>query len=803
MKISANWIREQLSDAIPDNTSDHNIADTLTAIGLEVEGVELLGVELDEQIVVAEIISAEQHPNADRLRICQVNDGSGDAKQIVCGAPNARVGLRAPLARVGSKLPGGLKIKKGKLRGELSMGMLCSASELGLPESVDGLLALDASTDLGQSLQSVYGDQRDSLIEISITPNRGDCLSLRGICRDLAAVYRCKAGLASEPNAEPAIRAVSATHDTALDVELRAPEACPLYLARVISGIDPAASTPDWLVRRLEACGLRAISPVVDVTNLVMIELGQPMHGFDRAAIDGGIVVRWAEPQEPLTLLGGREVELDADMLVIADHHKVLAVGGVMGGEHSGIDDQTRDIVLESAWFAPDAVLGRMRRLGLSTDAGQRFERGVDPVLAKAAIERATALVLEICGGEPGPVTVGGQPKDNRKQFVFDPSQVERLLGKSIADEELLRILRSLGLEVETGDTSWAVRSPTWRFDIAHGWDLVEEVARIHGLDSLPTRAPRPIARSGNFQEARLAQRRLADLLIDRGYHELINFAFVDAEQQALCYGDDPAQVLLANPIASELSVMRLGLLPSLLMSAERNLHRQQETLRLFEIGNTYRRDGKDYAEEARLGMVLAGPVNDRQFDGKIRSADFFDLKGDLQLLFALEAAGDVLEFVAEAYPALHPGRSARIDKNGKTIGCIGQIHPTLQERFDIEADVLVAEFSLEALAGRRVPRFQPYSRYPLVRRDLALLVGDDIPAQRVIDAILDQQATILTDVAVFDVYRGKGVVNGCYSLALGLTFQSKSSNLTDQEVESCLQSLVQGVTELTGASVR
>ncbi len=812
MKFSENWLRSH----VPTTATHDELVATLTAIGLEVEDVTALGDSLDG-VVVAQIVSAEKHPEADRLQVCQVDVGNGATVQIVCGAPNARAGLKAPLAMVGANLPGdrsrpsmasaalgllpgGMVIKAAKLRGVESAGMLCSAKELGVDADASGLFELPADAPVGAPLAGYLG-LPDASIEIKLTPNRADCFSVRGIAFDVAAA----SGSAVVPfAAEP----VAAQSDAQLAIELTAGGDAPRYCGRVIEGIDAAAPTPSWMAERLRRSGVRPLSLLVDVTQYVMLELGQPMHAFDRDTLTGPVGVRHARAGEGLKLLDGRDAVLDERFLAITDADRVIALAGVMGGFDTRVTDATRNVFLESAHFAPDAIIGRGRRLGLQTDAAHRFERGVDPELPRIALEYATRLVLDIAGGTPGPVVEASLPEHLAKPptIALRRARLARVLGLAVADVEVERILSALGMVIQRSDEGWRVTPPSRRFDIAIEEDLIEEVARIHGYDRMPTTLPAGAARLVSPSEARVDEATLRRQLAARDYLEAINYAFVDAGLLETWSAADGV-VTLANPLSGELGVMRTALLPGLVAALARNAARQQSRLRLFELGNVFSAGAGDAPlQTQRIAVVACGDVASEQWGAPSRTVGFHDLKGDLDSLAAL--VGATLEYRPSRPAWAHPGRSADVhrladDGSATRLGWIGQLHPRLQRALDIETDVVALELDLAPLLARPLPRAAPQSRYPSVRRDLAFVVAESANWGAVSASVRAASGALLRDLVLFDRYQGKGVETGFKSLAMGLILQEESRTLTDGDVDAVVAGVIAALQREHGATIR
>ncbi|HET7332708.1 phenylalanine--tRNA ligase subunit beta [Dyella sp.] len=791
MKFSENWLRE-LVEIKADRAA---LAHALTMAGLEVEELTPLGEQLGD-VVVAEIVAAEKHPEADRLQVCKVDAGTGELLQIVCGAPNARVGIKVPLATVGAALPGGIHIKAAKLRGVESFGMLCSAKELGIDNDASGLLELPLDAPVGQSLATYLG-LPDASIELKLTPNRPDCLGLVGLAHDVAALF----GSHVKAPAQAETPVTSAAHR---GIRLEAGKDAPRYLGRIIEGIDPAARTPLWLAERLRRAGLRPISAVVDVTNYVMLELGQPMHAFDNDKLDGDIVVRHARDGETLKLLDGSEVTLDRGFVLIADQQNALAVAGVMGGYDSRVTDATHNIFLESAHFAPAAIMGRARKLGMHTDASHRFERGVDPELPRRALERASELLLAIAGGKAGPVLVAENPADLPKPatVTLRRARLKRVLGVEVADAEVARIFTALGMQVDATGEGWRITAPSSRFDIELEEDLVEEVARIYGYDSIPTHTPEGALALATEPEARLDELAVREQLAAREYYEAVNLAFVS---QALLekWGFTENLVPLANPLSADLAVMRPSLLPGLIEALSYNRARQQDRVRLFEMGRVFAA-GDPPLETPSLAMVASGSAHAEQWGEAARPLDFFDLKGDLDALIAWGGEPQRWAVHADGLPGwLHPGRAARVARDGKTVGYLGALHPRLAKALDLGSDVHVLELALEPLLARRLPKAQPVARFPGVRRDIAVDVPEQVSWSQIEQAVRATLGTTLADLRLFDRYSGKGVEAGRKSLAMGLILQDASRTLTDDDADNCVRKAVSALEAACEAKLR
>ncbi|WP_028918627.1 phenylalanine--tRNA ligase subunit beta [Pseudoxanthomonas suwonensis] len=801
MKFSENWLRSH----VPTSASRDDLVATLTAIGLEVEDVTALGDGL-AGVVVARIVEAAKHPEADRLQVCKVDIGQGEPLQIVCGAPNARAGLVAPLATVGSNI-GGIAIKAAKLRGVESNGMLCSAKELGLDADASGLLELSDDAPVGAPLVEYLG-LPDASIEIKLTPNRADCFSVRGIAYDVAAA------LSSEVVALD-VAEVPVASSRALEVRLQAGADAPRFVGRVIEGVDPAAKTPVWMAERLRRAGVRPVSLLVDITQYVMLELGQPMHAYDLDKLDGAIGVRHSRAGESLPLLNGQEAKLDdGAFLVICDGQggdRAIGLAGIMGGETTKVGDATRNVFLEAAHFAPAAIMGRSRRLGLHTDASHRFERGVDPQLPRVAIEYATRLVMQLAGGTPGPVTEAVLPEHlpQPATILLRRARIARVLGVAIDDAEVERILRALGMEVAATGEGWQVTAPSRRFDIAIEEDLIEELARIHGYDRIPATVPGGPARIAAPSESRVAESDLRRQMVARDYLEAVCFAFVEAELLEK-WQSSAGTVPLANPLSAELAVMRPRLLPGLVDALARNAARQAGRVRLFELGRVFAAPAAGVAgaplETRRIAAVACGDAAAEQWGLAARKVDFHDLKGDLESLAA--SAGARLEFRPSAEPFGHPGRSAdvfRTDLEGGEIrlGWIGQLHPRLARALDLDVEVVGFELDLDALQPRALPRAEALSRFPAVRRDLAFVVAEHVAWSALAASVRAAAGPVLRDLLLFDRYQGPGVESGCKSLAMGLILQDSTRTLTDQDADAVVERVVAGLGRDHGARIR
>ena len=793
MKVPYAWLTEWID--VPWDAAA--LGERLTMAGLELEAI-TPAAQAFSGVVVGEILSAEKHPQADKLRICRVATGQGEPLQIVCGAPNARAGLKSALAVIGAVLPGGLKIKAAKLRGSESAGMLCSPKELGLAEDSDGILELPADAPLGASLRE-YLQLDDSTLDLNVTPNRGDALSILGIARDVAAL----SGHALKRRAPPA---ASIAHAERVTVHLDAPAACPRFVGCVLRGVDNTVPTPLWMRERLRRAGVRSISPVVDVTNYVMLEFGQPMHAYDLARLQGPIRVRLAAAGESVTLLDGRSVELSPDVLLITDAAGAVGIAGIMGGQRTAVSAATTDVFLEVAYFAPEAIIGRALRWGLSTDASQRFERGVDPAGQERALGRALELIQRMCGGSAGALTLSESEEDRpvRPPVMLRRAQLARLLGAQIPDERVRTVLENLGMRVQGLPEGWEVVPPTHRFDIALEADLIEEVARIVGYEAIEERDALAAERIRALPEFVPAERAVLELLATRGYQEAITYAFVDPQLQQQLFGDRSAP-RLANPIASDLSVMRVSLWPGLLGAALENQRRQRDRIRLFEHGARFeQRDGVTHEIESVSG-VACGPRMPEQWGlprAMRETADFFDVKGDLEALFAAVSPGALFSFEPAEHPSLHPGRSARVLRAGAPIGWIGELHPSRVRDLQFVHTPVLFELDWAALTLDR-PAYREISRQPQVRRDLAVVVDESVPLSRLAERVALAGSSLLRDLRVFDVYRGPGIDDGRKSVALGLIFQDFSRTLTDDDVARLVAAVVADLRVSFNASIR
>lgn len=796
MKFSESWLREWVNPSI----STHELVEQLTMAGLEVDAVEMVAGDFSK-VVVGEITAVEQHPNADKLRVCQVAGAPSGTRQVVCGAPNARVGIKIPFALVGASLPPGedgkaFKIKKAKLRGIESLGMLCGQTELQAGDDDSGLWELPMDAPVGTDLRE-YLDLNDALIDVDLTPNRSDCLSVKGLAREVGVLNKAEV-------VAPDIKPVAPTCNDVFPVSLESPDACPRYVGRVLKGIDISKPSPQWLQEKLRRSGLRSIDAVVDVTNYLLLEMGQPMHAFDLSKLCQGINVRMAQKGEKLALLDGQEVTLNAETLVIADHQGPVAMAGIMGGERTSVTRSSTDIFLESAFFSPIAIAGKARSYGLHTDSSHRFERGVDYNGAVASIERATQLLLEIVGGTAGPViceeVAASLPKAQSVKLQRD--RIASGLGFAIPDEEVIDILSRLGLAVESeASDGWVFAVPSYRFDITIEPDLLEELARIYGYNNLPTTTMRIPAVLEQQAESVLPESRLAAHMIGRGYQEAITYSFIDPKLHKQCLGEDAAAVELINPISAEMSVMRSSLIPGLLDALQRNINRQQPRVRLFESGLRFIPSVDGLQQIPGIAAIAFGPRESVNWTATKDEVNFYDIKGDLESLLAL--AGRQVAFRAAKHEAMHPGQCAEVIVDGEVAGTIGALHPQLLKSVGITKSVFAFELTLEKVISATVPAFTPLSKFPEVSRDLAILVDKGASAAELANEIRANAGDYLKHLKVFDVYSGEGIDPKRKSLAFSLTFQHPSRTLNEEEINTLVAEIIKRLEEGFDASLR
>ncbi|MBL4623048.1 MAG: phenylalanine--tRNA ligase subunit beta [Immundisolibacteraceae bacterium] len=791
MLISELWLREWANPEL----DSPELCERLTLAGLEIGTVAPASANLDK-VIVGQIIATSRHPDADRLQLCQVDIGSELPLSIVCGAPNAREGIKVAVAQVGAKLPSGLKIKKSKIRGEVSLGMLCSSSELELDEQNAGILELDTDAPLGKSITS-HLQLDDNILEVELTPNRGDCLSAKGLGRDLAAITGVTFTAPEIPSIEPSI-------DDKLEVILTADQACPRYVGRVIRGINPTATTPLWMRERLRRSGIRSLSLLVDIANYVMIEIGQPMHAFDLAKLQGSVQVRFAKPDESLELLNGETKQLAESLLVIADNRGPIAAAGIMGGLDSAVGKQTTDIFLESAWFNPSTIAGRARQLGLHTDASHRFERGVDPAIQREAIERASQLITSLAGGACGPV-VDQQHTDKmpaNPKVEFKPELISKRLGMDVDNHRIATILTNLGIEVDNQRSQWAVVAPSWRFDIEIPADLVEEIARVIGYDAIPSVMPSLDPIMQPLSDGLNSIDRLASTMVDRDYQQAITYSFVDPDLQQL-FEPDAVAIKLLNPLSADMSVMRYSIWPGLVNAVRFNQNRQQSRIRLFEYGQVFKPIDKELLQPTVISAIISGTKQTESWNEKARPVDFYDLKGDLEHLLAATGRQKDFTFVGGAHPALHPGRSALVLDQGKPIGSIGELHPRIASKLQVSGKCYLFELMVEPLQRRKVPQYQSVSKFPTLRRDLALLVDESQSAGEIEHVVREAAGDRLQNYRLFDVYRDQSLPEGKKSVAIGLDIGDPNKTMADDEIDQIIAAVLAALDSKLEAQLR
>ena len=790
MKIVESWLREWVDPELDAEALEHQ----LTMLGLEVDGVEVEGAGLDD-VVVAEVVEVGRHPDADCLSVCKVSAG-GDLVDVVCGAPNVRAGMKSPLAVPGVTLPNGLKLRKSKIRGVVSNGMLCSAVELGLGEESDGILELPDDAPTGAPLTGYLG-LPDTVFDLDLTPNRGDCFSVLGVARDISA-------LTGSPLKAPDIAPVAATIDDILPVEIPLPEGCPSFAGRLIRNIDPTAKSPPWMLERLRRAGLRGISPVVDITNYVMLELGQPLHAYDAARVQGAIRPRLAKQGEKLTLLDEKQIAVNDDTLVIADDSGAIGLAGIMGGLSTAVGDETTDVFFEAAFWPQAFMAGRARSYGMHTDASLRFERGVDFDGQGRAVERATQLLLEIAGGDAGTLVphVADTHLPAREAINLRRARVSLLLGLDIADEVIEGVLTRLGLTVSATADGWEVVAPSYRFDISSEVDLIEEIVRIHGYDSVPETTEIAASPLQTVTESTVDFERVAATLVARDYEEAITYSFID-ERSDEAFDGSRSELILSNPISSEMSVMRSSLLPGLVASAAANVARQQERVRLFEIGKSFHGSLETPQEVIRIAAVVSGSALPEQWGARSQAIDFFDIKADLVALLKLAGDASDVAFQPLEHPALQPGQAAAVLRDGNRIGIVGKLHPRVAKRLELKRDACVFELdALQALASS-APVAKPVSRFPTIRRDVAVIVNENVSGEELVRTVAAAAPDLMRDVRIFDIYKGPGIEAGLKSVAISLILQETSRTLTDDDADAAQAAAVQNLRDAFGAELR
>jgi phenylalanyl-tRNA synthetase beta chain len=791
MKIAESWLREWVNPELDTEALGHQ----LTMLGHEVDGIDYEGVGI-EDIVVAEVVECGKHPDADKLSVCKVSDGGDRLIDIVCGAPNVRAGMKTPLAKPGVKLPNGLKLRKAKIRGIVSNGMLCSAVEIGLGDEADGIMDLPLDAEVGQPLIKLL-ELPDAAIDLDLTPNRGDCFSVLGIARDVSA-------LTGAVLKDASVKAVKATIDDTQPVELVDPAGCPRFAGRIIRGIDPNAKSPVWMTERLRRAGLRGISPVVDITNFVMLELGQPLHAYDAALLQGTIRPRLAKSGEKVTLLDEKEVALRDDTLVITDDSGAIGIAGIMGGLSTAVTDVTTDVFFEAAFWPQDFMAGRARNYGMHTDASLRFERGVDPEGQGRAVERATQLLLDIAGGEAGPLVVDSAEDHLPKHaaITLRKARLARLLGIEICDADVVDILESLLFEVTPVDGGWTVKAPSHRFDMQFEVDLIEEVARIRGYDSIPETTLSAQSPLETVTESRIELERAAATLIARDYQEVVTYSFIDAQANTKFSGVE-SPLVLSNPISSDLSVMRASLWPGLVTVASANLARQQDRVRIFEASRSYHGTLEDHHEVARVAGLVTGSVAPEQWGSKSESVDFFDIKADVEALFALAGSDADIRFVPAEHPALQPGQVANILRGDDEIGVVGKLHPRIAKDYDMKRAAYLFELDASKALASAAPEAKTISKFPAIRRDIAVVVDDKVSAEDLVTAVASSAPQLIRDVRIFDIYRGDRIEAGRKSVAIGLILQETSRTLTDDDADKVMAAAIAKLEDKFAAELR
>ncbi len=795
MKFSEKWLRELVNPAIDSETLMHQ----LTMAGLEVDGDSPACPQFNG-LVVAEVKSVVKHPDADKLHICEVDCGEKELLTIVCGAANVREGLRTILAKVGATLADKPKLEAVALKGVTSYGMLCSAVEIGLgevgqSEDSDGIIELSANEAIGKPLEEII-DIDDTIIELSLTPNRGDCLSILGIAREVAVFNNIEL-------AELKINPVEVTSKVSRKVKLSAKADCPHYIGRVIENVDANVKSPLWLSEKLRRSGIRSINIVVDITNFVMLELGQPMHAFDNDYLKGDIEVRYTKKDEKLKLLDESEHQLKPETLLIADDSAPLAMAGLMGGFDSAVTTDSKNIFLESAFFAPEVIIGEARQYGLHTESSHRFERGVDPQLQKSAINRASELIIQLCGGQAGPVIEAASKKDVPKntQVILRKSQISRVLGIALDEQFVTDTFVRLGMECKYKDNQWTIVPPSHRFDIKLEVDLIEELARIYSYDAISAATPLSHLKMRSLNSTYLSVKQMKEILINRDYQEVITYSFIDPDINKLLNNKDKT-LILANPIAPELSEMRSSLVPGLLNSLQYNIKRQRERVRIFETGLVFK-GSENLKQDYHIGGLIHGNINEKQWDNIGTSSDFYDLKCDVEAILRSIAESGRVKFMQSKLDMLHPGQAVDVLIDGEEIGCYGQLHPKISSKLGLNNSIYLFDFNLKDLNKKEAIKFQPISRFPSIKRDISLLIDEVIPLAEVLSNVEKDAPKALSKLELFDVYQGEGIEKGKKSLTLGLTFQVTSSTLTDEEVETIMGNIIDGLYNKFGAKLR
>ncbi|ULJ65467.1 phenylalanine--tRNA ligase subunit beta [Wielerella bovis] len=784
MQFSYSWLKTQANP----NLSPDQLAHLLTMAGLEVEETTPAAPDFSG-VVIAEVKAVEKHPDADRLNVTQVDVGKGELLQIVCGAPNVRVGIKVPCALDGAILPNDFNIKPTKMRGVVSNGMLCSAKELGLPEDVDGLLILDNNAPVGQNVRD-FLDLDDTIFTLKITPNRTDCLSIKGLAREVAALTGCEVNF-------PKIQSVKSESSRAQAVQIDAPEDCGRFLSRVIENVNAQAQSPKWLTQRLERAGIRSISALVDIGNYVMLELGQPMHVFDADKLSGSLHVRRAQNGETLACLNEKTVTLQDNTLVIADEKQALSIAGLMGGASSAVGDETKNVVLESAWFAPEIISGKSRQYGFGSDSSFRFERGVDFALQQDAIERASELIVQICGGQAGEIVEAKGILPESKTVAMRPERVKKVLGVDIALDKMQAILDKLGLQPVQNENGLTVTSPSFRYDIEHKEDLIEEIARVYGYENIPDDYTSGKLAMLKLPETRHPRFGVYQKLAARGFQEVVSYAFVNEEwEQDFANNQDP--ICLQNPLAAQYSVMRSTLMGGLIEILQNNLNRKQNRVRVFEVARTFRKENGNFVQNEQVGGLVYGSAQPEQWGEKARPADFYDVKADVESLLS----GQNVQYVRAEHPALHPTRSANVVIDGKNVGFIGELHPKWLQKYDLPNAPLLFELDMAAVLATEKTRHQAVSKFQPVRRDLAFVLPENVDFAVLQAALWAVKSDYIQAIELFDVYRGAGLPENHKSLAVKIVLQSHDGTLNDETVEPIVQQLIESA-EKIGAKLR
>lgn len=791
MKFSEQWLREFVACKL----TSAELSEQLTMAGLEVDSIEPVGADFTG-VVIGQVLTINPHPNADRLQLCEVDIGQPHALAIVCGAKNVRVDMKVAVAVVGAVLPE-LKIKRSKIRGVESFGMLCSETELGLAKSLDGIMDLPSDAPISRDIRE-YLSLDDNIITIELTPNRGDCLSLLGVAREIAVLTGTKLLLPDFVKVKPQIK-------DKFSVDIAAKEACPHYVGRIIRGVNNAVVTPTWIVERLRRSEINAISPLVDITNYVMLELGQPLHAFDLSKLHGSICVRTAKEKELLTLIDGKKVNLAPGTLVIADDKQPQALAGVMGGADSAVSEDTDAVFIESAYFNPIVVSKASRAYSVYTDSSHRFERGVDPKLQQQAIERVTQLICSITGGKAGPLSevVTSKYVPTAPIIRIRKERIARVLGIAISDSKVVEILQALGMQVTKKGNSWDVATPSFRFDLRVEVDIIEELARIYGYNNIPAVQMRAELTIKPCSESQVSLGRIRSLLVDKDYREIVTYSFVDEHMQDGLFAGTVKPIKVSNPISSDMSVMRSSLWPGLLKTFLHNKRHQQTRMRLFEAGTVFTQNNNDLLQEQNLAGLMYGNIIKEQWGEADRQVDFFDIKGDIESLLQLTHAKDSLQFCETVHPALHPGQSASINYQGCPVGYVGALHPRVSKELGINKSVYLFEIKLSCVYNALIPEFKVFSKYPVTRRDVAILVDEKIKVEAIVSNIKANGLDLLRDVEIFDVYHGEGVADNQKSVALGLVFQHFARTLVDEEIEEAVQIILKRLSEQLNAAIR